>query len=74
MADKFEIRVQNWDRKTTTYEATSEGQAQKIVNREKKSKWVAAIFVAKNNNAVKIVHAKKASENPNLKKSKKDFR
>lgn len=73
MADKFEIRVQDWDRRTTTYQATSEDQAKKIINREKKSKWVAAIFVAKNNNTGKIVHAKKASANPNIKK-KKDFR
>lgn len=74
MADKFEIRVQDWDRKTSTYEVTSEDEAKKIVNREKKSKWVAAIFVAKNNSTAKIVHAKKARQNPNLKKSKKDFR
>lgn len=74
MADSFEIRVQNWERKTSTFNTQSESSANEIVNREKASKWVAAIFVSKNGGRPKKVHSKKAKENPNIKKTKKDFR
>lgn len=73
MADKFEIRVQDWERKTTKYEASNETQLNNIVNREKRNKWVAAIFVSKNGGTAKKVHSKKTKDNPFLKK-KRDFR
>jgi len=73
MADKFEIRVQDWERKVSVYNATTEHDLEKIVKREKASKWVAAIFVSKNGGTLKKVHSKRTKENPFL-KNKKEFR
>lgn len=70
----YEIRVQDWERKTSTYSAPTEDQAKEIVKREKASKWVAAIFVSNNGGRSKKVYSAKAKSNPNLKKTKKDFR
>lgn len=69
----YEIRVQDWNRKTSTYSAPTEDKAKEIIKRERSSKWVAAIFVSKNGGRSKKVYSAKASDNPNL-KPKKDFR
>lgn len=70
----LQIRVQDWKRKVSTYEVSSEYEAQAIIDREKKSKWVAAIFISKNGGRSRKVHSKRAKENPYIKKTKKDFR